>query len=194
MAWSHRDAMESPFQLRRKTSKSNQDERLTSMMQIEAHQPLLSSLEIQARQNRDSHLKAVLDQPEALKIPGIESLETMRSQIQELQERYELEASRLANQQATLEGLNGRLSDERRKLSHGEYLFAGSKAAVDGLVQSIYQCLTPSEQSKLQTALILRSGNAQFVEVWPAVKKAILGEIKHLEAEISKLTKGNSNE
>ena len=194
MAWSHRDALESPFQLRRKTSKSNQDERLTSMMQIEAHQPLLSSLEIQARQNRDSHLKAVLNDPGALKIPGIESLETMRSQIAELQSKYEAEASRLANQQQTLEGLNGRLSDERRKLAHGEYLFSGSKAAVDSLVQSIYQCLTPSEQSKLQTALILRAGNAQYVEVWPAVKKAIQAEIKRLENEISKLTKGNSNE
>jgi chromosome segregation ATPase len=185
--------LEGPKVTRSKTQNSN-DGRDIAMMHTEAHQPLLSSLEIQARQNRDSHLKAVLDQPEALKIPGIESLETMRSQIQELQERYELEASRLANQQQTLESLNGRLSDERQRLAHGEYLFAGSKAAVDSLVQSVYQCLTPSEQSKLQTALILRSGNAQFVEVWPAVKKAILGEIKHLEAEISKLTKGGSNE
>lgn len=161
-------------------------------MILEEPKPLLSSFEILARQNRDSHLKAVLDQPEALKIPGIESLEVMQSQIQELQERYEAEAARLATEQATLEGLTIQLSDERRKLSHGEYLFAGSKAAVDGLVQSIYQCLTPSEQSKLQTALILRSGNAQYIEVWPTVKKAILGEIKRLEAEISKLTKGEN--
>ena len=163
------------------------------MMQIEEpKQPLLSSFEILARQNRDSHLKAVLDQPEALKIPGIESLETMRSQIQELQERYEAEAARLATEQATLEGLNGRLSDERRKLSHGEYLFSGSKAAVDGLVQSIYQCLAPSEQSKLQSVLLVRAGNAQFVECWPTVKKAVLAEIKRLENEIKEMTGGKN--
>jgi hypothetical protein len=65
----------------------------TSMMQIEEPKPLLSSFEILARQNRDSHLKAVLDQPEALKIPGIESLETMQAQIQELQAAYEIEAA-----------------------------------------------------------------------------------------------------
>jgi hypothetical protein len=164
------------------------------MMHTEEPKPLLSSFEILARQNRDSHLKAVLDQPEALKIPGIESLETMQAQIQELQAAYEIEAQRLATEQATLEGLNGQLETERKKLSHGEYLFAGSKAAVDSLVQSIYQCLTQGEQSKLQTALILRAGNSQYVECWPAVKKAILGEIKRLENEISKLTKGNSNE
>jgi hypothetical protein len=162
------------------------------MMQIEEPKPLLSSFEILARQNRDSHLKAVLDQPEALKIPGIESLETMQAQIQELQAAYEIEAQRLATEQATLEGLNGQLETERRRLAHGEYLFAGSKAAVDSLVQSIYQCLTPSEQGKLQTALILRSGNTQFVECWPTVKKAVLAEIKRLEAEISKLTKGEN--
>jgi hypothetical protein len=192
MAWSHRDAMESPFQLRRKTSKSNQDERLTSMMQIEAHQPLLSSLEIQARQNRDSHLKAVLNDPGALKIPGIESLETMRSQIAELQSKYEAEAARLASEQATLESLNGRLKTEFAKLSHGLYLFRGSKDALDTLGAAVGQCLTSGEQSKLQSVLLVRAGNAQYVEVWPAVKKAILGEIKHLEAEISKLTKGEN--
>ena len=192
MAWSHRDALESPFQLRRKTSKSNQDERLTSMMQIEEPKPLLSSFEILARQNRDSHLQEKLNDPEALRIPGIESLATMRSQIQELQERYEAEASRLATEQATLEGLNGQLETERKKLSHGEYLFAGSKAAVDSLVQSIYQCLTQGEQGKLQTALILRSGNTQFVECWPTVKKMAQAEIKRLETEISKLTKGEN--
>ena len=162
------------------------------MMQIEEPKPLLSSFEILARQNRDSHLKAVLDQPEALKIPGIESLEVMQSQIQELQERYEAEAARLATEQATLEGLTIQLSDERRKLSHGEYLFAGSKAAVDGLVQSIYQCLTQGEQSKLQTALILRAGNSQYVEVWPAVKKLIQAEIKCLENEIKEMTGGEN--
>jgi chromosome segregation ATPase len=192
MAWSHRDALESPFQLRRKTSKSNQDERLTAMMQIETHQPLLSSLEIQARANRDANLKAKLDDPEALRIPGLESLETMRSQIAELQSKYEAEAARLASEQATLEGLNGQLETERGRLSHGEFLYTGSKAAVDSLVQSIYQCLTQGEQSKLQTALILRSGNAQFVECWPTVKKMAQAEIKRLEAEISKLTKGEN--
>jgi hypothetical protein len=67
-----------------KTQNSN-DGRDFTMMQIEEPKPLLSSFEILARQNRDSHLKAVLDQPEALRIPGIESLETMQSQIQELQ-------------------------------------------------------------------------------------------------------------
>jgi hypothetical protein len=123
MAWSHRDALESPFQLRRKTSKSNQDERLTSMMQIEAHQPLLSSLEIQARQNRDSHLKAVLDDPEALKIPGIESLETMRSQIQELQGTYELPKLKTSHRASDPGELEWQLETERKKLSHGEYLF-----------------------------------------------------------------------
>jgi hypothetical protein len=116
MAWSHRDALESPFQLRRKTSKSNQDERLTSMMQIETHQPLLSSLEIQARANRDANLKAVLNDPGALRIPGLESLETMQAQIQGLQAKYEVEAARLATEQATLEGLNGQLETERKKL------------------------------------------------------------------------------
>jgi hypothetical protein len=176
---------------RSKTQNSN-DGRDFTMMQIEEPKPLLSSFEILARQNRDSHLKAVLDQPEALKIPGIESLETMQSQIQELQSKYEAEAARLATEQATLEGLNGQLETERKKLSHGEYLFAGSKAAVDSLVQSIYQCLTQGEQSKLQTALILRSGNAQFVECWPTVKKMAQAEIKRLETEISKLTKGEN--
>jgi hypothetical protein len=176
---------------RSKTQNSN-DGRDIAMMQIEEPKPLLSSFEILARQNRDSHLKAVLDQPEALKIPGIESLETMQSQIAELQSKYEAEAARLASEQATLEGLNGQLETERRRLAHGEYLFAGSKAAVDSLVQSIYQCLTPSEQGKLQTALILRSGNTQFVECWPTVKKAVLAEIKRLETEISKLTKGEN--
>jgi hypothetical protein len=154
---------------------------------------LARKLRTEARANRDANLKAVLNDPGALKIPGIESLEVMQSQIQELQERYELEAQRLATEQATLESLNGQLETERKKLTHGEYLFAGSKAAVDGLVQSIYQCLTQSEQSKLQTALILRAGNAQYVEVWPAVKKAILGEIKRLENEIKEMT-GGSNE
>jgi hypothetical protein len=192
MAWSHRDALESPFQLRRKTSKSNQDERLTSMILEEPKQPLLSSLEIQARANRDANLKAKLDDPNALRIPGIESLEVMRSQIAELQAAYEIEAQRLATEQATLESLNGRLSDERQRLAHGEYLFAGSKAAVDSLVQSVYQCLTPSEQSKLQTALILRAGNSQYLEVWPSIKKLIQAEIKRLENEISKLTKGEN--
>jgi hypothetical protein len=191
MAWSHRDALESPFQLRRKTSKSNQDERLTSMI-LEEPKPLLSSLEIQARQNRDSHLKAVLDQPEALKIPGIESLETMRSQIAELQSKYEAEAARLATEQATLESLNGQLETELKKLTHGLYLFRGSKDALDTLGAAVGQCLTSGEQSKLQSVLLVRAGNAQYVEVWPAVKKAILGEIKRLETEISKLTKGEN--
>jgi hypothetical protein len=192
MAGSWRQPLEGPKITRPKTQNSN-DGRDIAMMHTEEPKPLLSSFEILARQNRDSHLKAVLDQPEALKIPGIESLEVMQSQIQELQERYELEAQRLATEQATLESLNGQLETERKKLTHGEYLFAGSKAAVDGLVQSIYQCLTQSEQSKLQTALILRAGNAQYVEVWPAVKKAILGEIKRLENEIKEMT-GGSNE
>jgi hypothetical protein len=176
---------------RSKTQNSN-DGRDFTMMQIEEPKPLLSSFEILARQNRDSHLKAVLDQPEALKIPGIESLETMRSQIAELQSKYEAEASRLANQQQTLEGLTSQLETERKRLSHGEYLYTGSKAAVDGLVQSIYQCLTQGEQSKLQTALILRAGNSQFVECWPTVKKMAQAEIKRLETEISKLTKGEN--
>ena len=192
MAGSWRQPLEGPKITRPKTQNSN-DGRDIAMMHTEEPKPLLSSFEILARQNRDSHLKAVLYQPEALKIPGIESLEVMQSQIQELQERYELEAQRLATEQATLESLNGQLETERKKLTHGEYLFAGSKAAVDGLVQSIYQCLTQSEQSKLQTALILRAGNAQYVEVWPAVKKAILGEIKRLENEIKEMT-GGSNE
>jgi hypothetical protein len=192
MAWSHRQPLEDPFETRQKTQNSNCKRRLTSMMQIEEPKPLLSSFEILARQNRDSHLKAVLDQPEALKIPGIESLETMRSQIAELQSKYEAEASRLANQQQTLEGLTSQLETERKRLSHGEYLFAGSKAAVDSLVQSIYQCLTQGEQSKLQTALILRAGNSQFVECWPTVKKMAQAEIKRLETEISKLTKGEN--
>jgi septal ring factor EnvC (AmiA/AmiB activator) len=176
---------------RSKTQNSN-DGRDFTMMQIEEPKPLLSSFEILARQNRDSHLKSVLDQPGALKIPGLESLETMQSQIAELQSKYEAEAARLASEQATLESLNGRLSDERRKLSHGEFLYTGSKAAVDSLVQSIYQCLTQSEQSKLQTALILRAGNSQYVEVWPTVKKMVQSEVKRLEAEISKLTKGEN--
>lgn len=161
-------------------------------MITEEPKPLLSSFEIQARQNRDANLKAVLNDPEALRIPGIESLEVMRQNIAELQSKYEAEAARLASQQATLESLTGQLETERRKLSHGEYLFAGSKAAVDGLVQSIYQCLTQGEQSKLQTALILRAGNAEFCEVWPAVKKLIQAEIKRLESEISKLTEGEN--
>ena len=164
------------------------------MMHTEEPKPLLSSFEILARQNRDSHLKSKLDDPESLRIPGIESLETMRSQIQELQERYEAEAARLATEQATLEGLNGQLETERGKLSHGEYLFRGSKDALDTLSATIGQCLASSEQGKLQSVLLVRSGNAQFCECWPAVKKAILGEIKRLESEISKLTKGNSNE
>jgi hypothetical protein len=88
---------------RSKTQNSN-DGRDFTMMQIEEPKPLLSSFEILARQNRDSHLKAVLDQPEALKIPGIESLETMQSQIAELQSKYEAEAARLANEQANLGG------------------------------------------------------------------------------------------
>jgi hypothetical protein len=99
---------------RSKTQNSN-DGRDITMMQIEEPKPLLSSFEILARQNRDSHLKAVLDQPEALKIPGIESLETMQSQIAELQSKYEAEAARLASEQATLEGLNGQLETERRR-------------------------------------------------------------------------------
>jgi hypothetical protein len=179
---------------RRKTSKSNQDERLTSMMQIETHQPLLSSLEIQARANRDANLKSVLNDPGALKIPGIESLEVMRQNISELQAAYEIEAQRLASEQATLESLNGQLETERGKLSHGEYLFRGSKDALDTLSATIGQCLTSGEQGKLQSVLLVRAGNTQYVEVWPAVKKAILGGIKRLETEILKLTKGGSNE
>jgi hypothetical protein len=192
MAWSHRQPLEDPFETRQKTQNSNCKRRLASMMHTEEPKPLLSSFEILARQNRDAHLKAKLDDPESLRIPGIESLATMQSQIQELQERYEAEASRLANQQQTLEGLTSQLETERKRLSHGEYLFAGSKAAVDGLVQSIYQCLTQGEQSKLQTALILRGGNAQYLEVWPTVKKMAQAEIKRLETEISKLTKGEN--
>jgi hypothetical protein len=159
---------------------------------IEENQPLLSSLEIASRANRDAHLKSVLDNP--LRIPGIEDLATMQQTIAELQEKYELEAARLASEQATLEGLNSQLETERKKLEHGEYLFRGSKAAVDGLVQSVYQCLTPGEQGKLQSALILRAGNREFCEVWPAVKKLVQAEVKRLENEISKLTKGGSNE
>jgi hypothetical protein len=176
---------------RPKTQNSN-DGRDFTMMQIEEPKPLLSSFEILARQNRDANLKAVLNDPEALKIPGIESLETMRSQIAELQSKYELEAARLASEQATLEGLNGQLETERKTVSAWRISLQGSKAAVDGLVQSIYQCLTPSEQGKLQTALILRAGNAQYIEVWPTVKKMAQAEIKRLETEISKLTKGEN--
>jgi len=159
---------------------------------IEEPQQLLSSLEIATRQNRDAHLKAALDN--SLRIPGLESLSTMQQTIAELQEKYELEAQRLATEQATLESLADQLETERRKLEHGEYLFTGSKAAVDGLVQSVYQCLTPGEQGKLQSALILRAGNKEFVECWPSVKKLVQAEVKRLENEISKLTKGGSNE
>lgn len=157
---------------------------------IEEHQPLLSSLEIAARANRDSHLKSALNDP--LRIPGIESLEVMRSQIQELQERYELEAQRLATEQATLEGLNSQLETERRKLEHGEFLFVGSKAALDNLSATIGQCLTSSEQSKLQSVLLVRAGNAQFCECWPSVKKSIQGEVKRLENEIKAMTGGKN--
>jgi len=184
--------LEDSSKTRSETQNSTQERRIPTLIITEEHQPLLTSLELASRANRDAHLKAALDNP--LRIPGIESLEVMQSQIQELQERYEAEAQRLATEQATLEGLTDQLETERKKLSHGEYLFTGSKAAVDGLVQSVYQCLTPGEQGKLQSALILRAGNAQFVEVWPSVKKAIQGEVKRLESEISKLTKGNSNE
>ena len=161
-------------------------------MILEEPKPLLSSFEILARQNRDSHLKAVLNDPGALKIPGIESLETMRSQIAELQSKYEIEAQRLATEQQTLEGLNGQLETERGKLSHGEYLFRGSKDALDTLSATIGQCLTSGEQGKLQSVLLVRSGNAQFCECWPAVKKAILGEIKRLENEIKEMTGGEN--
>lgn len=158
------------------------------MIITEEHQPLLSSLEIASRANRDAHLKAALDNP--LRIPGIESLEVMQSQIAELQEKYELEAARLASEQATLEGLNSQLETERRKLERGEFLFTGSKAAVDNLSATIGQCLTSSEQSKLQSVLLVRAGNAQFCECWPSVKKAIQAEIKRLESEIKSMTQG----
>jgi hypothetical protein len=62
---------------RSKTQNSN-DGRDIAMMHTEEPKPLLSSFEILARANRDANLKAVLDDPEALKIPGIESLETMQ--------------------------------------------------------------------------------------------------------------------
>jgi hypothetical protein len=86
-----------------KTQNSN-DGRDTSMMQIEEPKPLLSSFEILARQNRDSHLKAVLDQPEALKIPGLESLETMQSQIQELQAKYESRSCKTSHRASHIGG------------------------------------------------------------------------------------------
>jgi len=188
MARSHRQPLEDSSKTRSETQNSTQERRIPALIITEEHQPLLSSLEIASRANRDAHLKSVLDNP--LRIPGIESLEVMQQTIAELQSKYELEAQRLASEQATLEGLAGQLETERRKLEHGEYLFRGSKAAVDGLGQSVYQCLTPGEQGKLQAALILRAGNAQFVEVWPAVKKAIQGEIKRLENEIKAMTQG----
>lgn len=157
-------------------------------------EPLLSSLEIQSRLNRDAHLQAKLNDPESLKIPGIESLATMQKTIAELQSKYESEAQRLASQQATLEGLNSQLETERKKLAYGEYLFAGSKEMVESLTTAISQCLSHSDQGKMQTALIVRAGNKEFVECWPTVKKSVQAEIKRLESEISKLTKGNSNE
>ena len=157
-------------------------------------EPLLSSLEIQSRANRNAHLESVLNDPKVLKIPGIEDLATMQQTIAELQERYEAEAQRLASQQATLEGLNSQLETERKKLSYGEYLFTGSKEMVESLTTAISQCLSHSDQGKMQTALIVRAGNAQFVECWPTVKKSVQNEIKRLESEISKLTKGGKNE
>ena len=160
----------------------------------QAAAPLLSSLEIQARTNRDAHLQAKLNDPESLKIPGIESLATMQQTIAELQERYEVEAQRLASMQSTLESLNGQLETERKKLSYGEYLFAGSKKMVEGLSDAINQCLSHSDQGKMQTVLLVRAGNIQFVESWPSVKKMVQAEVKRLENEISKLTgKGGKN-
>jgi len=188
MARSHRQPLEDSRKTRQETQKPNSERGNFTMTIIEEHQPLLSSLELATRQNRDAHLKSVLDNP--LRIPGLESLSTMQQTIAELQEKYELEAQRLATEQATLEGLNSQLETECKKLSHGEFLFVGSKAALDTLSATIGQCLTSSEQSKLQSVLLVRAGNVQFCECWPSVKKAIQAEIKRLESEIKSMTQG----
>jgi hypothetical protein len=179
MARLNRQQVENPFEARRKTQNTQIERRLNLTLQ--------TSLEINTRANRDSRLQEALNSP--LRIPGLESLETMQQTITELQARYEAESERLASEQATLEGLADQLKTEQKKLEHGEYLFAGSKEAMDSLRASVGQCLTPHDQSRLQTVLILRGGNAQFCEVWPSVKKTLQAEIKRLESEIEKLMK-----
>jgi chromosome segregation ATPase len=156
-------------------------------MTIEGSHPLQTSLELHNRANQTRYLQEAMNAP--LRVPGLEDLSTMQQTITELQERYEAESRRLASEQASLEGLADQLKSEQKKLEHGEYLFVGSKEAMDSLRASVEQCLTPHDQSRLQTALILRAGNSQFIECWPSVKKTLQAEIKRLEAEILKLTK-----
>ena len=195
MAWSHRDALESPFQLRRKTSKSNQDERLASMMHTEPHQPLLSSFEIQARANRDAHLQEKLNDPDLLKVPGFEDLSDMEDQLRQLQTELEARRSDLANRQQSLESRLDRLEKSRKQLREGDSMCEGSKAVLPQLEEAIFHTLGDSsavETQKRHTAIQLHLFNERFSKIWPKVRKMALQEIENLESEIKEMTGGKN--
>jgi chromosome segregation ATPase len=195
MAWSHRDALESPFQLRRKTSKSNQDERLTSMMHTEEPKPLLSSFEILARQNRDEHLQKKLNDPDLLKVPGFEDLSNMEAQLQQLQAELEAKRSDLANRQQSLESRLDRLEKSRKQLRDGDSMCEASKAVLPQLEEAVFHTLgdySAVETQKRNQAIQLHLHNERFSKIWPRIRKMALQEIENLENEIKEMTGGKN--
>jgi chromosome segregation ATPase len=135
--------------------------------------------------------------PDLLKVPGFEDLSNMETQLQQLQAELEAKRSDLANRQQTLESRLDRLEKERKRLRDGDSMCEGSKAALPQLEEAVFHTLgdySAIETQKRNQAIQLHLHNERFSKIWPRIRKMALQEIENLEAEISKLTKGNSNE
>jgi chromosome segregation ATPase len=166
------------------------------MMQIEEPKPLLSSFEILARQNRDSHLQEKLNDPDLLKVPGFEDLSDMEDQLRQLQAELEAKRSDLANRQQSLESRLDRLEKSRKQLRDGDAMFEASKAVLPQLEEAVFHTLgdySAVETQKRHTAIQLHLHNERFSKIWPRIRKMALQEIENLESEIKEMT-GGSNE
>jgi chromosome segregation ATPase len=180
---------------RPKTQNSNAGRDFT-MMQIEEPKPLLSSFEILARQNRDSHLQEKLNDPDLLRVPGFEDLSNMEAQLQQLQAELEAKRSDLANRQQSLESRLDRLEKSRKQLREGDSMCEASKAVLPQLEEAVFHTLgdySAIETQKRHTAIQLHLHNERFSKIWPKVRKMALQEIENLESEIKEMT-GGSNE
>jgi hypothetical protein len=126
---------------RSKTQNSN-DGRDIAMMQIEEPKPLLSSFEILARQNRDSHLQEKLNDPDLLRVPGFEDLSNMEAQLQQLQAELEAKRSDLANRQQITRITPGPFGEiERKQLREGDSMCEASKAVLPQLEEAVFHTL-----------------------------------------------------
>jgi chromosome segregation ATPase len=179
---------------RSKTQNSN-DGRDIAMMHTEPHQPLLSSLEIQARANRDSHLQEKLNDPDLLRVPGFEDLSNMEAQLQQLQAELEAKRSDLANRQQSLESRLDRLEKSRKQLRDGDSMCEASKAVLPQLEEAVFHTLgdySAVETQKRNQAIQLHLHNERFSKIWPRIRKMALQEIENLESEIKEMTGGKN--